>query len=97
MGKRIDDSSSLSNYAAPIEVTSTRLNRETTSAALRERAKHYRYAAAICNDPWDIKTFHVLAFMFERIAHDFARWESAKYAHSRYLRSSRTETSRSSD
>jgi hypothetical protein len=56
----------------------TRLNREVTAIHFLERAKHYRYAAALSDSPRNIQRFIDLAFMFERLANDFAQWEAQK-------------------
>ena len=54
------------------------LNRKVTSIHFLERARHYRYAAALTDDPHNIQRFIDLAFIFERLAHDFARLEAQK-------------------
>jgi len=58
-----------------ISETPTRFGREFVSVQFQERARHYRYAAALTDIPWNIKQFLDLAFMFERLADDFAQWE----------------------
>jgi hypothetical protein len=55
-----------------------RLNGEVRSVQLRERAKHYRYAAAMTDDSRKIQMFLDLAFMFQQMSHDFARYEAHK-------------------
>lgn len=53
----------------------TRFGREFVSVHFRERARHYRYAAALTDIPRNIQQFLDLAFMFERLAYDFSQWE----------------------
>jgi hypothetical protein len=65
-------------HSAPIGETPTRLNRQVTAMHFLERAKHYRYAAALSDNPQNIQRFIDLAFMFERLANDFAQWEAQK-------------------
>ena len=55
-------------YAGPNGGTPILLFRQVTSAHFRERAKFYRYAAALADDRQNIERFCELAFMFERIA-----------------------------
>lgn len=56
-----------------ISETPTRLGREFVR--FQERAKHYRYAAALTDNLQNMQQFLDLAFMFERLAYDFAQWE----------------------
>jgi hypothetical protein len=49
--------------------------RRITSVHFRERARHYRLAAAIADARRDEAMFRDLAMMFERLAEDFARAE----------------------
>jgi hypothetical protein len=58
----------------------TRLGREFLSVHFQERARHYGYAAALTDNPRNIQQFLDLAFMFERLACDFAAWEAKKFA-----------------
>jgi hypothetical protein len=44
-----------------------------TSLHFRERARHYRFAAAMSDAPRDVETFLDLAMMFELLSKDFAR------------------------
>ena len=50
--------------------------RTTTSAHLRRRARRYRLAAAVADCPQDELMFCDLAMMFDRIAHEFRRFEN---------------------
>ena len=59
----------------------TRFGREFVPVHLQERARHYRYAAALTDNPQNIQQFLDLAFMFERIAYDFAQWEAKNLRH----------------
>jgi len=43
-----------------------------------ERARHYRFAAAVADSACEVDMFHSLAMMFERLAHDFGRFEIDK-------------------
>jgi hypothetical protein len=43
------------------------------SAHLLERAKHYRFAAAMTENPLEIERLCDVAFMFEQMAHDVRR------------------------
>ena len=52
--------------------------RTTTSALLSERARHYRFAAAMTDCMHDVDMFSELAAMFDRLAHDFRRFEIEK-------------------
>jgi hypothetical protein len=63
-----------------ISETPTRPGREFLSGHFQERAKHYGCAAALTDNPRNIQQFLDLAFMFERLAHDFAAWEARKFA-----------------
>lgn len=63
-----------------ISDTPTRLGREFLSVHFQERARHYGYAAALTDNPRNIQQFLDLAFMFERLACDFAAWEAKKFA-----------------
>jgi hypothetical protein len=47
--------------------------RRITPLHFRERARHYRFAAAMSDAPRDVETFLDLAMMFERLSKDFAR------------------------
>jgi len=47
-----------------------------TAVHFRERARHYRLAAAIADAPRDIAMFRELAMMFGQLAEDFARAQS---------------------
>lgn len=47
----------------------------TTSIHLRQRAIHYRLAAAMSDAPREVETFVDLATMFEQLAEQFARVE----------------------
>jgi hypothetical protein len=58
-----------------ISETPTRFGREFVSVHFQERARHYRYAAALADNPQNIQQFLDLALMFERLAYDFAQWE----------------------
>lgn len=51
------------------------LNREMASTRFLKRAWHYWYAAAMSTNPRTIQSFLDVAFIFERLAHDFARFE----------------------
>jgi hypothetical protein len=51
---------------------------EVTSAHLRQRARDYRYAAAMTDDAQKRQMFDDLAFMFEQISHDFTRFEAQR-------------------
>jgi hypothetical protein len=55
-------------YVESTADTAVPLLRPLTSAHLRERARLYRYAAALSDDPQDAKQFGELAFMLERTA-----------------------------
>ena len=46
--------------------------RRIASVHFRERARHYRFAAAVSDAPRDVETFRDLAMMFERLSKDFA-------------------------
>ena len=59
--------------AASTNETPIRLN--VMSAQLLQRARHYRYAAALSDDPQNIRKLIDLAFMFEQVADDFRRFE----------------------
>jgi hypothetical protein len=56
--------------------TPTRFGREFMSVHFQERSRHYRYAAALTDNPKNIQQFLDLAFMFERLAYDFWQWET---------------------
>jgi len=43
------------------------------SAHFLERAKHYRFAAAMTENPQEIERLCDIAFMFEQMAHDVRR------------------------
>jgi hypothetical protein len=43
------------------------------SAHFLERAKHYRFAAAMTENPQEIERLCDIAFMFEQMAHDARR------------------------
>jgi hypothetical protein len=47
--------------------------RRNTSNPFRQRAKHYRLAAAVADAPRDVAMFGDLAMMFDRIADHFVR------------------------
>jgi hypothetical protein len=47
-----------------------------TSSHFRQRAKHYRLAAAIADARRDVAMFRDLAMIFERLAEHFARAEA---------------------
>jgi len=47
-----------------------------TSDDFRERAKYYRFAAALSDAPRDAAMFNDLATMFDEIADDFGRAEA---------------------
>ena len=66
--------------AVSISKTPTRFGREFVSVHFQERARHYRYAAALTDNLQKIQQFLDLAFMFERLACDFAAWEAKKFA-----------------
>jgi hypothetical protein len=51
-----------------------------TSIHLRQRAIHYRFAAAMSDVPREIETFVDLATMFEQLAEQFARVEIRTHA-----------------
>ena len=53
-----------------------RPNREVTSTHFLERARHYWYAAALADDSQNMQRFSDLAWIFERLAHDFGRFEA---------------------
>lgn len=55
--------------------TPTRFGQEFMSVLFQQRAGHYRYAAALTDNPRNIQQFLDLAFMFERLAYHFAQWE----------------------
>jgi hypothetical protein len=63
-----------------MSVTPTRFGREFMSVHFQERAMHYRYAAALTDNPQNIQQFLGLAFMFERLAYDFLQWETKNSA-----------------
>jgi hypothetical protein len=65
-------------FAAPIRKTPTRSRHTATSTQFLERARHYRYAAALTDNPRAINDLLDLAFMFVHLARDFARFESQK-------------------
>ena len=46
-----------------------------TSTHFLQRARQYRYAAALTDDPENIQTLIDLAFMFERLADHFKIFE----------------------
>jgi hypothetical protein len=48
------------------------------STRFLERGRHYRYAAALSDNPRAINGLLDLAFMFEQLARDFARADSRK-------------------
>jgi hypothetical protein len=60
--------------------TPTSFGREFMSVHFQERARHYRYAAALSDNPQNIQQFLGLAFMFERLAYDFSQWETKNFA-----------------
>jgi hypothetical protein len=64
--------------SAPAVETPIRSDRKISSIHFLERAKHYRYAAALTDDSRNIQRFVDLAFMFEALANDFAQWEAQK-------------------
>jgi hypothetical protein len=43
-----------------------------TSVHFRERARHYRLAAAIADAPGEVGMFRDLGMMFEKLAEEFA-------------------------
>jgi hypothetical protein len=49
-----------------------------TSTHFLQRARQYRYAAALTDDRQNIQKLIDLAFMFERLADDFKRLEATK-------------------
>ena len=49
-----------------------------TSAHFGERARQYRFAAALTDSPRDVESFSNLAMMFQRLARDLKRIEVAK-------------------
>lgn len=49
-----------------------------TSRHFWERALHYRFAAAITEDPREVETLCGLASMFDRLASDFRQMESTQ-------------------
>jgi hypothetical protein len=51
-------------------------SKPVTSVSFLERARHYRFAAAICDAPRDVEMFLDLATMFERLSEYFARAEA---------------------
>jgi hypothetical protein len=53
--------------------------RTTTSAHLRRRARHYRLAAAVAEGPRDELMFSELAMMFDKLAHEFRRFENGPH------------------
>ena len=63
-----------------ISETPTRFGREFVPAHFQERSRHYRYAAALTDNPQNIQQFLSLAFMFERLAFDFSQWETKNSA-----------------
>jgi hypothetical protein len=66
--------------AVSISEAPTRFGREFLSVHFQKRARHYGYAAALTDNPRNIRQFLDLAFMFERLASDFAAWEAKKLA-----------------
>jgi hypothetical protein len=64
-------------FAVPTGGTPIHLFRQVKSAHFRERAKFYRYAAALADDRQNVVQFCELAFMFERIALKLCdRWKT---------------------
>jgi hypothetical protein len=53
-------------------------SRTATSAHFSERARWYRLAGALMDRPRDTEMFLDLAMMFDRLAYDFRRLETAK-------------------
>ena len=51
----------------------------TTSAHLRQRARHYRLAAAMAEGSRDEWMFSDLAMMFDRLAHEFRLFENGRH------------------
>ena len=72
--------SAMSVDTVSIGETPTRFGHEFVSVHFQERSRHYRYAAALTDNPQNIQQFLDLAFMFERIACDFAQWEAKNSA-----------------
>jgi hypothetical protein len=56
----------------------TSLPKAITSVRFRQRARHYRLAAAVADAPGEIGMFRDLAMMFEKLAEDFARAETRR-------------------
>jgi hypothetical protein len=48
-------------------------NGENAEAHFLERAKHYQFAAAMTENPWEIERLFDVAVMFERMARDVRR------------------------
>ena len=65
-------------HAARAWKTMTGLEHTATSTQFLERARDYRYAAALTDNPRTANALLDLAFMFERLARDFARVELRK-------------------
>ena len=61
-------------YLSSDNVASPHWRGEVTSAQFRNRAKHYRYAAAM--NSRKRRMFDDLAFMFEQMSHGFTRFET---------------------
>jgi hypothetical protein len=59
-----------------ISETPTSFGHEFVSVHFQERARHYRYAAALTDNLQNIQQFLDLAFMFERLAYEFSQWET---------------------
>ena len=55
--------------------------RRITPVHFRERARHYRFAAAMSDAPRDGERFLDLATMFEQLAGQFARAEARLHSH----------------
>jgi hypothetical protein len=81
-------------HAASPREAPIRPNREVTSTRCRERARHYWYAAALADDPQNIRRFLDLAWMFERLARDFKRFEAPEPPFAVKVRSCRSSLAR---
>jgi hypothetical protein len=54
----------------------TSLPTRPTWVHFRQRARHYRFAAAMSDIPREVETFLDLAMMFERLSEQFGRAEA---------------------
>ena len=66
------------NPSNPLEIKLEAVRfQTTTSANSSERARRYRLAGALIDSPRDTEMFLDLATIFDRLAHDFKRLETA--------------------